>query len=190
MLDWETLDAALESGKAAETVNPDELFDLTRSVVYTTVADTMEKATGRLRSPDLLMIVDSVYSRLCAMSSLRLAAERLRHGDALKLLHGLARDTTMDYVRAVFYPKMPLSRILGLMGADAMGMTLLVDDEGDPLDSTQRVVLMMRHGEGLSSAETANALGVSRNEIRTIEHRAHQAIEAHLMTPPANAALH
>ncbi len=190
MLDWVTLDRALRDETAFETVNPDELFALTRSVVYTTVTDTMEKATGRLPSKDILMVVDTVYNRFCSMPPQRLAEERERFGDALKLMHGLTRETTMEYVRAVLYPTMPLSRILGLMGADAMGMALLVDETGNPLDSTQCTVLMMRHGEGLSTSETAQALGVSHDKVRTIERSAHQAIELHLMTPPPTASIH
>ena len=190
MLDWQTLDNVLAQGAAAKAIDPEELFALTRSLVYTTVADTLEKATGRMRSADILMLVDTVYQRLCSMSSKSLAAHREKNGDALNMLHSLARESTMEFVRAMHYPDAPLEHILVAMGGGRSELAQLAASMDNPLDATQRVVLMMRHAEGLSPAETANALGVSNNEIRTIEASANEAIALHLLAPSPSALLH
>lgn len=190
MLDWQAFDTALKTETTARIVNPDELFELTRGTVFTTVAKTLEQAVGRLPRMDILMIVETVYERMAAKSAAELRRERGRFGDALKFVHGFAREVTMEYVRAVHYPTTPLSRILSILGGESFGLDLVLDDSEDPLTSTQRTVLCIRHGEGRSVDETAAALGTTRNEIRTHESNALKALHLHLGGPPATATLH
>lgn len=190
MLDWRDLDEAMQNQTTAQNVNSDELFELTRGTVFTTVAKTLEQTIGRLPRMDILMIVETVYERMAGKSAGELARERSRFGDALKFVHGFAREVTMEYVRAVHYPTTSLSRILSILGGESFGLDLVLDDSEDPLTSTQRTVLCIRHGEGLSVDETAATLGTSRNEIRTHESNALKALHLHLGGPPATATLH
>ncbi|BBD09106.1 sigma factor-like helix-turn-helix DNA-binding protein [Desulfovibrio ferrophilus] len=190
MLDWQDFDQALCDGTISQNVNPDDLFELTRGTVFTTVAKTLEDTTGRLPRMDILMIVDTVYERITSMSAPTMNRERIRFGDALKFIHGFAKEVTMEYVRAVHYPTTPLARILKLLGGKSFGLELVLDESEDPLTSSQRTVLCMRHGEGMSVDETAGALGTSRNEIRTMETRALEALHLHLGALPPTATIH
>jgi len=190
MLDWQVLDLALEHETTARTVKPDEMFELTRGTVFTTVAQTLEKTIGRLPRMDILMIVETVYERIAKLSAPELRKERARFGDALKFFYGYSREVTMEYVRAVHYPTTSLTRILEVLGGEKFGLDLVLDESEDPLTSTQRTVLCIRHGEGLTVEETAATLGTTRNEIRTQESNALRALHMHLGAAPATATLH
>lgn len=189
MLDWITLDKAVKQGEIATTVNADELFELTRGTVFTTISNTLERFTGRLKKNDILMIVDTFYDRLLGMPQTEIAKRVENSRDIMNFVHGLAEDTTMECIRALHYPTMSFSRILIAMGADIVTAQEVVDAMDNPFNSTQRTVLMMRHAEGLSVDDTASMLGVSTNEIRTIENQAMAALAGRCNTAPAPATL-
>jgi RNA polymerase sigma factor (sigma-70 family) len=130
---------------------------------------------------------DPLLAEECAQEALLEACRRWSQVSQLAAPAGWVHRVGFNHANAYFRRRRAERRALQRRGAGAEAVYELPDSAGTVflrvagarLPRRQRSVLVLRYFAGLGVAETAQALGISPEAVRSLTHRAVVALRAH-----------
>ncbi|WP_173084378.1 sigma factor-like helix-turn-helix DNA-binding protein [Fundidesulfovibrio magnetotacticus] len=90
----------------------------------------------------------------------------------------LTREVTMNYVRNAHYWRSTVADLFLAMNVDISGAEDHLRCLDERLTPSQKCVLRLLYGEGCTLAQAAGMLGVSQDEVRTLQWQAMEAFHA------------
>lgn len=84
----------------------------------------------------------------------------------------LTRDVTMGYVRNAHYCRSTVADLFEAMNVDVTGAEHYLQGLDEKFTPSQKCVLRLLYGEGCSLAQAAGMLGVSQDEVRSLQWQA------------------
>lgn len=89
----------------------------------------------------------------------------------------MARTTTLSYVRGAHYARSSLAEIFQAMNVDVTGAESYLQTLDELFTPSQKCVLRLIYGEGCTAAQAAGMLGVSQQEVRSLEWQAMEILQ-------------
>lgn len=93
----------------------------------------------------------------------------------------MAREMTLNYVRTAKYAHSTLSDIFRAMNVDVSGAEDYLDGLDSLFSPSQKCVLRLLYGEGCTVMQAAGMLGVTPNEVQTLQWQAMERLQQEWM---------
>lgn len=94
----------------------------------------------------------------------------------------MTREVTLNYVRSAHYAQSTLADIFRAMNVDVEGAGPYLDGLDQMFSPSQRCVLRLIYGEGCTVIQAAGMLGVSPQEVQTLQWQAMELLQHEWLT--------
>ena len=143
---------------------------------------SLTKHVGRDKPDDVHRVMKIILSRLINEAEAPSYIQNAENGTVQTCLVVMARSVTLDYVRGAHYAQSSLAEIFKAMNVDVTGAEAYLHVLDDLFTPTQKCVLGLIYGEGCTASQAAGMLGVSQQEVRTIEWQAMEILQHEWLT--------
>jgi hypothetical protein len=89
----------------------------------------------------------------------------------------LSREIALDYIRNAHYSRSSISEIFRCMNVNVSGAEEYLDGLDEMFSPSQKCVLRLLYGEGCTVHQAANMLGVSSDEVLTLQWQAMERLQ-------------
>lgn len=147
------------------------------SMMERVVSSCLIKHTGRDNHEDIDRVKRIILDRMIQ------DADTPRHFDLNEkcsvqtCMVVMARDCSLAYVRNAHYAQSTLAEVFTAMNVDVTGAEDYLSGLDQLFSPTQKCVLRLIYGEGCTIAQAAGMLGVSHQEVRSIQGQAMELLQ-------------
>jgi len=137
----------------------------------------LKKHKGNDTPNDIGAVKKHILTRLITEAENPTYYDDVERASVQTLIVVMARETTLHYVRNAHYAHSTLADVFKAMNVDVTGAESYLDGLDQLFTSSQKCVLRLIYGEGCSVMQAAGMLGVSPQEVRTIQWQAMELLQ-------------